>query len=387
VRLDGEVRDVEVAACPFADQGGLAMQVVLHDITERRLLERGILTAVEREQHRVGRDLHDGLCQLLTAAKYKTSLIERKLARGTGVSPGEAAAIERQLNEAIQQAHNLAHGLSPVKLLARGLVSALEELAASIESAFPVQCNCDFPEALAVEDHTVANHLYRIAQEAIHNALKHGKARSIRITLRKAHGGMELEVVDDGVGIPAKAEEKGGMGLSNMKARAGPCSKRVMNNIAFQPIEVLLVEDSPSDIELTVEALQMDKMRNHVSVVEDGVQAMEFLRRQGPYTHAPRPDLILLDLGLPRKDGRQVLAEIRADESLKTIPVAVLTASCAEWDMLRSYQLNANCYIAKPVDAERLLEVVRSIESFWFMVVTLPAAVEQGHSALALPCE
>ena len=160
-----------------------------------------------------------------------------------------------------------------------------------------------------------------------------------------------------------------------------------MNNSTFQPIEVLLVEDSPSDIELTVEALQNDKMRNHVSVVEDGVQAMQFLRRQGPYTHAPRPDLILLDLGLPRKDGREVLAEIRADESLKTIPVAVLTASSATRDMVMSYQLNANCYIAKPVDAERLLEVVRSIESFWFMVVTLPPKVELGNTAPVRLCE
>ena len=220
VRLNGEVRDVEVAACPFADRGGLSMQVVLHDITERRLLERGILTAVEREQHRVGRDLHDGVCQLLTAAKFKISLMERKLARGTTVHPVEAAAIERQLNEAIQQAHSLAHGLSPVKLVGRGLVSALEELAASVEGAYSVCCICDFPEPLAVEDHMVANHLYRIAQESIQNAVKHGKARNIRITLKKTAGRIELKVVNDGVGFPAKAEGKGGMGLSNMRARA-----------------------------------------------------------------------------------------------------------------------------------------------------------------------
>jgi CheY-like chemotaxis protein len=160
-----------------------------------------------------------------------------------------------------------------------------------------------------------------------------------------------------------------------------------MNNSEIQPIEVLLVEDSPSDTELTIEALHNDKMRNHVSAVEDGVQAMQFLRRQGPYIDAPRPDLILLDLNLPRKDGREVLAEIRADKSLKTIRVAVLTGSTTTRDMLMSYQLNADCYIAKPVDVERLLEVVRSIESFWFMVVTMPAAVAHGHAASALPCE
>jgi two-component system, chemotaxis family, response regulator Rcp1 len=143
------------------------------------------------------------------------------------------------------------------------------------------------------------------------------------------------------------------------------------------PIEVLLVEDSPSDTELTIEALQLDKMRNHVSTVEDGIQAMQFLRRDGPYTDAPRPDLILLDLGLPRKGGREVLAEIRADERLKTIPVAVLTASTAERDMVRSCQLQANCFLTKPVDFERLMEAVRSIESFGLMVVTLLPAGRQ----------
>ena len=151
----------------------------------------------------------------------------------------------------------------------------------------------------------------------------------------------------------------------------------------MRAVEILLVEDSPSDTELTLEALQTAKMRNHVSTVQDGVQAMEFLRRQGPYAEAPRPDLILLDLGLPRKDGREVLAEIKADESLKSIPVAVLTSSCSELDMARAYQLNANCYITKPVDAGQFLEVVRSIESFWFMIVTLPSAVNPDPAAQA----
>jgi signal transduction histidine kinase len=196
------------------------MQVVLHDITERRLLERGILTAVEQEQQRVGRDLHDGVCQLLTAAKYKISLLERKLARKTVVHPSELQALERRLNEAIKQAHSLARGLSPVKMVARGLIAALEELAAGVESAYEVQCVCNFPEALAVRDHAVANHLYRIAQEAIQNAVKHGKARNIRITLKKVRRGIELGVENDGGGFPRDATSRGGMGLSNMKARA-----------------------------------------------------------------------------------------------------------------------------------------------------------------------
>ena len=151
-----------------------------------------------------------------------------------------------------------------------------------------------------------------------------------------------------------------------------------MNGEDTRPIEILLVEDSPSDTELTLEALKDFKVRNHVSVVDDGVQAMQFLRRQGPYAAAPRPDLIMLDLNLPRKDGREVLAEIKADNSLKTIPIVVLTTSRAEQDVLRAYQFNANCYITKPVDFSQFLEVVRSIESFWRFVVTLPPAAKGG---------
>ena len=151
-----------------------------------------------------------------------------------------------------------------------------------------------------------------------------------------------------------------------------------MNRSEGRPIEILLVEDSPSDTELTVEALKDFKVRNHVSIVEDGVQAMQFLRRQGPYAQAPRPDMIMLDLNLPRKDGREVLAEIKGDDNLKTIPIVVLTTSRAEQDILRAYQLNANCYINKPVDFSQFLEVVRSIESFWLFVVTLPPAPKTG---------
>ena len=113
-------------------------------------------------------------------------------------------------------------------------------------------------------------------------------------------------------------------------------------------------------------------MRNHLNTVEDGVQALAFLRRQGQFANAPRPDLIMLDLNLPRRDGREVLAEIKADQDLRTIPVVVLTTSRAEQDVLRAYNLHANCYITKPVDFEQFLDVVRSIESFWLFVVTLP---------------
>jgi CheY-like chemotaxis protein len=151
-----------------------------------------------------------------------------------------------------------------------------------------------------------------------------------------------------------------------------------MNNSEGRPIEILLVEDSPSDTELTLEALKDFKVRNHVSVVEDGVLAMQFLRRVGLYAEAPRPDMIMLDLNLPRKDGREVLAEIKKDDSLKLIPIVVLTTSRADQDVLRAYQLNANCYITKPVDFNQFLEVVRSIEAFWLFVVTLPPAPRAG---------
>ena len=151
-----------------------------------------------------------------------------------------------------------------------------------------------------------------------------------------------------------------------------------MNTTEGRPIEILLVEDSPSDTDLTLEALKDFKVRNHVSVVEDGVMALQFLRREGPFAEAPRPDLIMLDLNLPRKDGREVLAEIKKDDNLRLIPVVVLTTSRADQDILRSYQLNANCYITKPVDFNQFLEVVRSIEAFWLFVVTLAPAPKAG---------
>ncbi len=137
-------------------------------------------------------------------------------------------------------------------------------------------------------------------------------------------------------------------------------------------IELLLVEDSEPDVRLTKEALKEAKVWNNLWVVEDGVEAMEFLRREGSYADAPRPDLILLDLNLPRKDGRQVLQEIKADPSLRRIPVVILTTSRDEADVLRAYDLHANCYITKPVDFNRFMEVVKSIEDFWLTVVRLP---------------
>jgi len=139
-----------------------------------------------------------------------------------------------------------------------------------------------------------------------------------------------------------------------------------------KPIDVLLVEDNPGDVRLTQEALRDGKVCNNLHVVEDGAEALAFLHREGKYAEVPRPDLILLDLNLPKKDGREVLASIKTDDDLKRIPVVVLTTSKAEEDVLKAYNLHANCYICKPVDLDQFIGIVRSIENFWLAMVKLP---------------
>ena len=141
-----------------------------------------------------------------------------------------------------------------------------------------------------------------------------------------------------------------------------------------RPVEILLVEDNPGDVRLTIEALRESKLHNQLNVARDGVEALAFLRRDGAFSDAVRPDLIVLDLNLPKKDGREVLAEIKADPALRTIPVVILTTSRAERDVLRSYELQANCYITKPVDLDQFMTVVKSIEDFWLTIVRLPGA-------------
>ena len=138
------------------------------------------------------------------------------------------------------------------------------------------------------------------------------------------------------------------------------------------PVDILLVEDNPGDERLTREALKEGKVFSNLYWVKDGVEAMEFLRRDGKYSGVPRPDIILLDLNLPKKDGREVLQEIKNDEHLRRIPVVVLTTSKAEEDVIRTYNLHANCYVTKPVDLEKFIVVVKSIDVFWLTVVTLP---------------
>lgn len=143
-------------------------------------------------------------------------------------------------------------------------------------------------------------------------------------------------------------------------------------------IEILLVEDSATDILMTQEALNEAKLLTTLHIVEDGVSALAFLRQTGPYANAPRPDLILLDLNLPRKNGRELLAEIKDDPHLQQIPVVVLTTSNAEEDIVKAYNLHANCYVVKPLDFTRFVEVIRSIRHFWFTIVTLPSEAENG---------
>jgi CheY-like chemotaxis protein len=138
-------------------------------------------------------------------------------------------------------------------------------------------------------------------------------------------------------------------------------------------IEILLIEDNAGDARLALEALREAKVRNNLNWVADGVDAIDYLRRQGKFEKATRPDLILLDLNLPRKDGREVLSEVKADAKLRLIPVVILTTSQAEEDILRAYHLNANCYISKPVDLDAFIKVVKTIEDFWLTIVKLPS--------------
>jgi CheY-like chemotaxis protein len=146
-----------------------------------------------------------------------------------------------------------------------------------------------------------------------------------------------------------------------------------MNTVEFgRPVEILLVEDNPGDVRLTMEAFREAKVRSRINTVPDGLEAMAFLHRDGTYFNAPCPDLILLDLNLPKKDGREVLAAIKADENIKHIPVVVLTTSTAEQDIIKSYELQANCYVTKPVGLDQFLTKVQAIGDFWLDTVKLP---------------
>lgn len=165
--------------------------------------------------------------------------------------------------------------------------------------------------------------------------------------------------------------------MVNVPKMVNCMQETLVNRAAVAPVEILLVEDNPGDVRLTLEMFKEAKVANKITAVGDGVEAMAYLRREGKYAGAIRPGLILLDLNLPRKDGREVLREIKRDEDLKTIPIVVLTTSRAEEDVLKIYNLHANCYITKPVDLSQFMKVVQSIEEFWLTVVKLPNGRQQ----------
>ena len=213
---DGSQRRVEFVGTFL----GSRLMIAANDITERDRLEQQILTIAEQERERIGQDLHDGLCQLLSGIKFKTTLLEQKLQPKAPSEAAHARAIEGLLNTAIQQARNIARGLHPVDLEARGLMSALQGLATSVENVYGLSCVCEFRKTVLVHDHITATHLYRIAQEAISNAIKHGHATRIVIRLTGDKDRLTMAIQDNGVGFPAKPKRKGGMGLHLMNYRA-----------------------------------------------------------------------------------------------------------------------------------------------------------------------
>jgi len=214
---DGSVRRVEFLGTPL----GSRLLIAARDITERKRLEKEILEIAEQEQERIGQDLHDGLCQLLSGIKFKTTLLEQKLQTKAPTEAREARALESLLNQAIEQARDIARGLHPVDLEARGLMSALEELAASVSNVYGIVCACQFPQPVLMHNHQIAKHLYRIAQEAINNAIRHGEASRITVRLTAETDRCVLTVRDNGLGIASRPKRKGGgMGLQLMNYRA-----------------------------------------------------------------------------------------------------------------------------------------------------------------------
>jgi len=213
---DGSLRRVEFIGTLL----GGRLLIADNDVTERERLEKQILEISDQERERIGQDLHDGLCQLLSGIKFKTTLLEQKLQTKALPEALDARAIESLLNGAIQQARDIARGLHPVDLEARGLMSALEELAATVANVYGLACVCEVRHPVLVHDHLTATHLYRIAQEAINNAICHGHATRITIALSGRDDRLVLKIQDDGTGFAARPSRKSGMGLHLMSYRA-----------------------------------------------------------------------------------------------------------------------------------------------------------------------
>jgi len=223
VRPDGSIRHVHsiVEPVPGADDEAVKLVGTLQDITERKELEREILEISEREQSRIGQDLHDGLCQHLAGIEFRLLDLKQKLQGKTSRQAAETTELARLVREGIEQTRTLAHGLSPVMLRAEGLMTALQELAINTEQSFRISCSFNCPAPVLIHDNAVATHLYRIAQEAVQNAIRHGKAKFIVINLLTRNDRIVLGVKDDGVGFPKKPHRHDGMGLRIMQYRAG----------------------------------------------------------------------------------------------------------------------------------------------------------------------
>jgi PAS domain S-box-containing protein len=213
---DGSRRQIEF----YGNLVGDHLLLAAIDNTERERLEKEIIDISEQERERIGQDLHDGLCQLLSGIKFKTTLLEQRLHAKAAEEAWEARSIESLLNSAIEQARNIARGLHPVDIEARGLMSALEGLTASVSGVYGVRCACEFRNPVLIHDHSLATHLYRIAQEAIANAIKHGEARKISVRLGGRRGRFVLAIQDNGSGFPVRPRKKTGLGLHLMNYRA-----------------------------------------------------------------------------------------------------------------------------------------------------------------------
>jgi len=222
-RKDGKLIDISVTVSPIRDADGkiIGASKVARDITGRKQLEKEILKISDREQQRIGQDLHDGLCQELAGIELMCQVLEQKLDGKSKPAARQVGEIGAHIREAISHTRKLARGLSPVELEANGFMSALSELAAHVQKLFRLECRFECPEPVLIRDNVFATHLYRIVQEAINNAVKHGKAKRIRISLKPARGRFMLSISDDGIGFSKKTRKNGGMGLRIMKYRAG----------------------------------------------------------------------------------------------------------------------------------------------------------------------
>jgi two-component system sensor kinase FixL len=220
-RKDGSVFPMDLSVSEVKLANRRAFTGFIRDITERKQLEKEILEISDREQRRIGQDLHDGLCQHLTGIELMSQVLAQKLSPKSKAQAAQADEIARYVRDAISHTRSLARGLSPVTLESEGLMSALHDLATSTEKIFRVECRCDFPAPVELNDHATATHLFRIAQEAVSNALKHGKAKCVIITLTDEDGRITLKVSDNGKGFPKGIANPKGMGLRIMQSRAG----------------------------------------------------------------------------------------------------------------------------------------------------------------------